>query len=349
MKQDVLFIGIGQAGSNIAFELKKRGFQTFYINSTNDDVNLLDISDNLKYHIPGATGCGRNRSKALNYTREHFYDIDNLIMTKFPMFKHIYICFSTGGGTGSGISPVLLSILSKKYQNKNFGYVAVLPSKHESVDIKMNTIECYTQLQKLEHIGNCFFLDNNNGYDDCIEINRIFADEFDRFTNITSNKSVKGNIDDDELEKLMMTKGNVVFARSSDSKLEVSNIFTGSEKRCEKAYVVNGMQNPITIQDISEEFSKPVRLFVGHNDNISSSYAGIFGLELPKQRMMELQEEILMDNDEIKRLNEERAIDEELGFFIPDNLKSQDSINVEPKKPDANFDIDDEFKKFMAF
>ena len=52
MREDLLFIGIGQAGSNIAYEMKQKGFQTFYINSTNDDVDLLDIPDNLKYHIP---------------------------------------------------------------------------------------------------------------------------------------------------------------------------------------------------------------------------------------------------------------------------------------------------------
>lgn len=346
MKQDVLFIGIGQAGSNIAYEMKKKGFQTFYINSTNDDVNLLDISDNLKYHIPGATGCGRNRGKALNYTREHFTDIENLIMTKFPMFKHIYVCFSTGGGTGSGISPILLSILSKKYQNKNFGYVAVLPSRFESIDIKSNALECYTQLQKLENISNSFFLDNNNDYDDYIEINKIFADEFDRFSNITANKSVKGNIDDDELEKLMSTKGNVVFASYDGSELKVSEIFTQNDSRCEKAFVINGNLNPITIEHIADKFSKPIRLFKGYNDNLKDSYAGIFGLDLPTARLVELQEEVLKDNDEIKKLNEEKISEVELGFYIPDSLKSQkESI----KKEVVDIDIEDEFKKFMAF
>lgn len=338
MKEDVLFIGIGQAGSNLAYEMKQRGFQTFYINSTNDDVDLLDIDDNLKYHIPGATGCGRNRAKALNYTKEHFNNIDNIIMTKFPMFKHIYICFSTGGGTGSGISPVLLGILSQKYPNKNFGYVTILPNSSESVDIKTNSLECYSQLQKLTHINNTLFLDNNSSVNDFIVINKIFADEFEKFIEITSYKSVRGNIDDDELEKLIATKGNVVFANKIGDTIEVTPIFSKPEKTIQKAFVINN-DDPITISMLENTFSKPARLFSGYNEDIKNSYAGLFGLPMPKSRIMEIQEEVLKDNEEIVIVK-----DEQMDFVIPDSLKQN---NVPKKDKLKSIDINSIFDEFM--
>ncbi|WP_455090150.1 hypothetical protein [Peptoanaerobacter stomatis] len=338
MKEDVLFIGIGQAGSNLAYEMKQRGFQTFYINSTNDDVDLLDIDDNLKYHIPGATGCGRNRAKALNYTKEHFNNIDNIIMTKFPMFKHIYICFSTGGGTGSGISPVLLGILSQKYPNKNFGYVTILPNSSESVDIKTNSLECYSQLQKLTHINNTLFLDNNSSVNDFIVINKIFADEFEKFIEITSYKSVRGNIDDDELEKLIATKGNVVFANKIGDTIEVTPIFSKPEKTIQKAFVINN-DDPITISMLENTFSKPARLFSGYNEDIKNSYAGLFGLPMPKSRIMEIQEEVLKDNEEIVIVK-----DEQMDFVIPDSLKQN---NVQKKDKLKSIDINSIFDEFM--
>ena len=341
MREDILFIGIGQCGSNIAYEMKQKGFQTFYINSTNDDVDLLDIPDNLKYHIPGATGCGRNREKALNYTKEHFENIDNIINTKFPMFKHIFICFSTGGGTGSGISPVLLSILSKKYPHKNLGYVAVLPHSGESVDVKTNALQCYSQLQKLEEVNNNYFLDNNSNITDYIQINKIFAQQFDRFVNITKNKSVKGNIDDDELEKLLKTKGNVVFATYKKNVLEVAPLFTKCEKSCEKVFVINN-EIPITLDVITEYFSKPTRMFTGYNEKEEYSYAGIFGLQLPQTRVLELQEEILKDNEAIQKSKENYEKDK-LTFMIPDSLKNNEDLI---KKATVQFNLDDEFDLF---
>lgn len=341
MKQDILFIGVGQAGSNIANELRLKGFQTFYINSTNDDVALLDIPDNLKFHIPGATGCGRNRAKALSYTRDHFETIDGIIMTKFPMFKHIYFTFSTGGGTGSGISPVLLSILSQKYPDKNFGYVAVLPNSNESIDIKSNSLECFSQLQKLEFVNNSFFLDNNSSFYDYLYINSVFAEEFEKFINVPLNKSKRGNVDYDEIEKLIKTKGNVVFAKYSNSIFSINPIFTKPEKNAEKAFTVHGKE-PITEDIMARLFSKPTRIFNAYNENIEHSYAGMFGLNMPTQRILEIQEEVLRDNEIIKK-HEEEQLNDSMSFIIPENLKSKP---ISEKKKVNDVDIANIFASF---
>ena len=342
-KQDILFIGIGQCGSNIAFEFKKRGYQTFYINTTNEDVQLLDIPDNLKYHIPSATGCGRNREKAFNYTKEHFNDIDTIINTKFPMLKHIYICFSTGGGTGSGISPALLGVLSKKYPNKTFGYVATLPNSEESIDIKSNALECYSQLQKLDKIYNSFFLDNNSSISDIIEINKMFADEYDRFINLVKIKSIQGNIDDDEIEKMIRTKGNVVFGSMKKDKLIISTSFTKPSKNVDKAFLVNSPKEKINIELIEESFGKPLQIFKTEDENSTVSTFGLFGLNLPQERILQISEEVLQDSN-----NREEFEQEELDFIIPDVIKKNKKNDVNSSVQNINNDINisDLFESF---
>lgn len=341
MKEDILFIGIGQAGSNIAYEMKKQGFQTFYINSTIDDVGLLDISDNLKYHIPGATGCGRNQKKALNYTKEHFVNIENILNLKFPMFKHIYICFSSGGGTGGGISPVLLSILSKKYPNKNYGFVTVLPSSKESVDVKTNSLECYRNLQNLDYVKNSFFLDNNSK-PNYLEINKDFAEDFNQFIQITSLKSVRGNIDDEEVDKLIATKGNVIFVKYKEDILTMSNIYSPPEKVCEKAFVINGNELTLTEKVITDYFSMPIKVFSGFKEDLEIPYAGIFGLGLPQKRILRIQEEILSANEALTT-RDELSETNKLEFIIPENLKGKEANSSGVMK----IDFEKEFAEFL--
>lgn len=342
-KQDILFIGIGQCGSNIAFELKKRGYQTFYINTTNEDVQLLDIPDNLKYHIPSATGCGRNREKALNYTKAHFNDIDIIINTKFPMLKHIYICFSTGGGTGSGIAPALLTVLSKKYPSKTFGYVATLPNSDESIDIKSNALECYSQLQKIDSVFNSFFLDNNSSGGDIIEINKLFADEFDKFINLVKIKSIQGNIDDDEVEKMIRTKGNVIFGTMKKDKLSISTAFTKPSKNVEKAFIVNTSKDKISIELIEQEYGRPLQVFKTEDEKATVSMFGLFGLNLPQERLLKINEEVLQDTN-----NREEFEQETLDFVIPDAIKKskKNEINSSVQSVNNDINVTDLFESF---
>ena len=91
----ILFIGL-QCGNNIVNELDAYGYNTFAINTSELDLKTIDMEN--KFKIPGATGCARNRRKALGYLRSNYNRIFNTIANKFEEQDIVYMVFSLGGG-----------------------------------------------------------------------------------------------------------------------------------------------------------------------------------------------------------------------------------------------------------
>ena len=60
----------------------------------------------------------------------------------------VFICFSTGGGTGSGIGPYMAKLIGKAYKSKLIIPYGILPKKSESVTAQANTIACVDDIVK---------------------------------------------------------------------------------------------------------------------------------------------------------------------------------------------------------
>ena len=73
----------------------------------------------------------------------------------------VFVVNSTGGGTGSGMGPILTDILRqyyKKDENKIFINVGILPTLGESVGAQRNTIE---YLKEMSDLGGPYMLFDN--------------------------------------------------------------------------------------------------------------------------------------------------------------------------------------------
>lgn len=55
MVKEIGFVAIGQAGGNIGALLEKRGHDVFFLNTSEEDLNLLSQSLH-KYHLKGGRG-----------------------------------------------------------------------------------------------------------------------------------------------------------------------------------------------------------------------------------------------------------------------------------------------------
>lgn len=259
----LLFIGIGQCGNNIVSEFDARGYHTFAINTSDLDLKAIDIEN--KYRIPGATGCARDRKKALGYLRQNYNKIFNTIANKFSEQDMIYIVFSLGGGTGSGMSPLLLDAFSRKYYDKQFSCVVVVPSVDESIQCKINAVEAYNELVKIPNLKSMFILDNNCRQDK-LDINTEFVKLFDQVVNICEPNKY-GVIDDYELELLLTCKGNSVilhFDYNDDGAIvtdESKSIFLKHEKNCQ--YLGISTVDDFDITVLEREFGKPKDVFKG--------------------------------------------------------------------------------------
>ena len=103
LENDVAVVGIGGAGTNIAFCFEKLGYPTIHINSSTQDESAISGAKNIR-HLKGFNGCAGNRQLAEKALSENMDVVDEIINMKESI---IYIIFSASGGTGSGVSPAL--------------------------------------------------------------------------------------------------------------------------------------------------------------------------------------------------------------------------------------------------
>ena len=207
---EILMLGIGQAGNNIVDEIAKqnRRIRAICINSSKHDMEpLTHVKE--KVVLPAAGGAGRDRETAKKYLKDEIFLITDVI-EEYSSLKYVHIAFSLGGGTGSGITPLLLQVLSKTYQGRKFNLIGVLPHVDEGRKAQENAIACWKELMAIKesknsNIGAFYLLDNNKRpYKNTI--NREFATLFNKFLDITKAHT-DGVIDATELTKLANTEG----------------------------------------------------------------------------------------------------------------------------------------------
>lgn len=313
MNDRVAFIGIGQAGGNIAVEFKNLGYTSFFINTSIEDLNTIKVDTRYKYHIPTAQGCNKDRDKAKQYTKDYYEIISNQIATKFGNITKLFFCFSMGGGTGSGITPLLINSLSKKMPNVTFNAVCIIPSDNESAKVKFNAYNCYAELKEITYLSNIYFIDNNYANKTDINIfppnannleflNKQIANRIDDILSMC-NPDTRGIIDTEEIEELLKVNGNVLLADIRDGNIIVDSIFPSTNKGSQ--YIAYSLASDKDfIQDkVEDMFSKPVDYYRGYNKN--SSFVAIFGLPFPDKRIEELVKSYESDIEKIDSVEEE--------------------------------------------
>jgi cell division GTPase FtsZ len=142
-----------------------------------------------------------NWELCLSFIKEHFSQ---------PSTELIFVVFSTGGGSGSGIAPMLTDILMNELDNKTIVCCPILPSENESVIAHLNTLECLKELSELDvcilPIDNNKFphLSKNELYK---QVNHTFVDLISNILEQTDQFSIHGNLDKQDLITLFSQKG----------------------------------------------------------------------------------------------------------------------------------------------
>ena len=96
MKDKIGFITIGQAGGNIGVKLEELGYDVFFMNTSQEDLDTL-TSAKFKHHIKNGEGCNKDRNKAKDLIIENFEEISEEIKSKIKK-QFIYVIFSSGKG-----------------------------------------------------------------------------------------------------------------------------------------------------------------------------------------------------------------------------------------------------------
>lgn len=228
----IAVIGVGGAGGNIADESSKYGFQTGAINFSQSDLDSLEhVGKKLK--LIGSEGVGHNRDEAIRLMDNNWESSLNFVKENFsnPSVEVIIVAFSTGGGSGSGISPLLLNILSNEMSEKTFIAMPIIPDKSEVVSNQMNCLHTFEELSKLDI---CIMpIDNEQVRHEVNAKNELFktinektillVNELLSYTNKTSKN---GNLDKRDLLSILNTKGIGIIAETNIQKMGSDVVFS---------------------------------------------------------------------------------------------------------------------------
>jgi len=264
MKESIVVIGIGQCGSNLAYEFHQKGYTTFYINTSESDLDSIKVNNRFKYHIPASKGCAKDQTLALSYAKDYYGNMMNIIDHNFPFHNHIMFTCSAAGGTGSLIAPVLLEMMIRKNPTKNYMLAMAMPSVYEPVKPIRNALVTYKRVIKIIGSGNIYILDNNN-LDNKFDINKIFANRFDSMISITEADS-RGIIDEEELQTMLKCGNNAVIDEFDiNSETYIASIFMSYERGCK--YLAYSTIREVNPNMFTQRFGVPEDRFYGFNDH----------------------------------------------------------------------------------
>lgn len=345
MKNDVAFICIGQAGSNIGSLFEERGYNVMYINTSLEDLSILKNSTH-KYHLKNGEGCAKDRDRAKQLLAE---DLDQLIdqIRLTITQKYVFVIFSSGGGTGSGVAPFLTEILIDEFRSKEevaedslykpepekyFAAVTIIPGDEDKTQAAVNSYNCCQELLDIEELGSIFILDNACGKDK-LAINRIFVDALDHILTIPSKyKHIEGNVDKAELKRAIFEthgaalanylgreKGNTALIANAIR----NNIYAPIQNDKVVLYYVTSTTSKIDMEALAQEFGEPVDVFSTYNQECNLML--MTGLSFPYERFGEI-------TDKVKKRT--ATIESSISTLHENRLNEtlQISRNVRPKK-----------------
>ena len=135
----------------------------------------------------------------------------------------IFVIGSTGGGTGSGTAPVILSVLSKTYPDTLFILVGVGPVESEALSAHVNTLEYLNEMySNLTNVR--YMLYDNDNYSDepsyrmMEHVNSEIVNDIAVIMGKYNTATKYDSIDTEDMLRLVSTPGRIVVARVEDIK-----------------------------------------------------------------------------------------------------------------------------------
>lgn len=301
MRDKVMFLGVGQCGGNIAKQFYDANYNCFFVNSNLGDLLTLGVPTRNTFHIPSADGCNKDVSKAKEYGKLYYTQIIQTINTQFSLYKNIFVTFSAGGGTGSGLAPILIQAIASSNPNLNVGAIIVLPDKGDSIQAKENALRCIETISKLltvQTLKNVYILDNNSG--DMFAVNEVIFKRLTRFFDVTNN-DVRGIVDISEIENLMSISGcvNILDMEVTEEGLRLTSEKSICKSPKGVAKMLYSLQDSSHFirENVEDITGKPKDYFKGYCDTEYPSSVYAFGMQLPKSRLGMLEREFKEDTE----------------------------------------------------
>ena len=365
MKNQIGFITIGQAGHNIGSVFEAAGFDVLHINTAETDLATLENSK-YKHHIKNGEGCNKNRDKAKQLLKD---DLDSTLakIEQTLSQEYIFPIFSLGGGTGSGMGPMLTALLIEQLGKKT-GAITVMPSEQEGIRTLANALECFTELELIDTEYNMcasFVLDNNRASADKFTLNNAFYKLFTSFLDIPAhhNANAKGNIDPAEVKEMIGTSGMAIISKLPKAKDNIpgiiesfrENIFAPPERDGRIKYL--GISSPLladmSIETLTESLVKETGQYfeVYSGVNTDNTICMFCGLSFPYTKLKALKDRAESSRDIIaKKMQKETRISKSKDLVLDLDLDSSNSSTSSSSAKNTQVEkanLSDILSKFM--
>jgi tubulin-like protein CetZ len=333
------FLGVGQCGGNVANEFSKIGYKAIAINTSSTDLMKLEhISKNNRLLIPlGIQGAGKNPEVGKQALTEHIETVMNLINNVFvDEVDMLFVCAGLGGGTGSGIAPLLTQILAE--QGYSVGMIVTIPSEIESPKVKIVALNAFEEISQIENMGALFVVDNAKagflpsqmGFKTKYSIvNENIARKLDLINKITTQPSEVA-FDARDFQTLLLSRGAAMIAtlpiedvadisepesvalmgrRGLETSIYADSAFDQVKGAAFLFELPEGSGGNVTedaIRKAQRELGTPFETFTGIYESKGKRSDGKFtllvtGLPFPIERLTSIQEELSSQADAIQR------------------------------------------------
>ena len=283
MKKDIAFLAVGQAGGNIGSLLEELKFKVLYVNTSQEDLQTLNGAKRV-YHIANGEGAAKDRETAKSLLLADLQDFQDEILNTFTE-EFIFVIFSAGGGTGSGIGPMLMTGLSQMFPYRKIGGITILPSSKESIKTLYNAVQCFKEIEKLDACS--LFIIDNNGKPDKFALNGIFVDLFMNILKMPSSIDTRGNIDIKDLKEVLGSPGCIVISALPNGQCTTprlidslrNGIFAHPEEDGQVRCIALSLASEINMDAFIKIVGRPLDMFQGYNDE--ATICVLSGLSLP--------------------------------------------------------------------
>lgn len=278
------FIGVGNTGNQIASlaQTKIENMPVVAINSSQKDLDTIPETVK-KFLITDkkgeSQGAGKNRTLAKSYLKDSILALinDQEMKAFCSTLEVVFVCGSTGGGTGSGVTPLLLSALSQINPDTLFILIGIGPVESEALTAQVNTLEYLKELYgNIKNVH--YMLYDNDNFDDMPShrmmehVNEEVVEDIKVLMGMYNKETRYDSIDTEDGLRLISSPGRIVVARVEDVK-EKDLDQASLEERLIKAIKNNAHMELQRDQKV---------MATGVISNLSEQFSAEFNVHIPR-------------------------------------------------------------------
>ena len=367
-------LGFGNCGNQIA-DLAMKMYQIPGIAINSSQKDLSNIESVTKIVLGDQKGAGKNRDEAKSFIKLHVATLlqQEKLVNLIEESDLIFIISSIGGGTGSGMAPLMCDILSRKFCEKKFILVEVYPPIGESLAAQQNSLEYLKEVRaNLPNVA--YMAYDNNKYANLTtpemmtKINKEIVEMLVVFRGDYFYPTPFNSIDEKDLLGIVGTAGRMAVYILDDIKekdfdnitiedamIDVikntsANVELDRDKIVKKIGVITNLNNKLN-KLIDSNYLKtqdlvgtPVELFehvyVSKDDETNRMILILSGLSVPDDRLTKMLQRIETGLEELANVKESSVLDNTETNNIIKELRTQGM------KQSDEFNIDDLFSKY---